>query len=93
MTLDYDCIGELVGVRGDTAKQYSQRDLDSLMTWINARRTAKGLPQIGLPADNASEAEAHTDDAPEVVAYMFARTQTGLLSYDPLAADFRVNGT
>lgn len=100
--IDYDVIGRLAGIAGDTAKQYAQRgqfdsrDLDSLLTWVNARRGAKGLPPIGgLPADNASEAEAHSDDdAPEAVTSMFARTETGSpLSYDPRTGDYRVNAT
>src|SRR5690606_4279399 len=50
-----DTIGELAGgIAGDTARQYAQRGqfdsrvLDSLLTWVNDRRTEKGLPLIGL---------------------------------------------
>jgi len=99
--ITYDDIGRLAGIAGDTAKRYANRgkfdsrSLNSALTWINGRRTAKGLPPIGLPADNASEAEAHSDeDAPEAVTSMLARTETGSpLSYDPMTGDYRVNDT
>ena len=40
---------------GDDRRQYAQRgqfdprSLDSLLEWLNARRTTKGLPMIGIP--------------------------------------------
>jgi hypothetical protein len=46
MKIDYDVIGRLAGVRGDTARRYAQRrlydprDLDSLLSWVNRRRAA-----------------------------------------------------
>ena len=100
--ITYDTIGELAGgIAGDTARQYAQRgqfdsrSLDSLLTWINVRRTEMGLPLIGLPTDNAFEAETHSDaDAPKAVTNMFARTETGSpLIYHPMTASYRVNDT
>ena len=67
--ITYDDIGQLAGITGDTARQYAQRgqfdsrDLDSLLAWINARRAAKRLPLVGMPADNASEAHSDASDA------------------------------
>ena len=56
-------------------------------------QNCEGLPLIGLPTDNASEAETHSDDdAPKAVTNMFARTETGsLLTYDPRTGDYRIN--
>ena len=104
--ITYDEIGRLAGIAGDTAKQYAQRgqfdsrDLDSLLTWVNARRTAKGLPLIGLPTEVG---EAVSDDDSEAVTRetpLFikrppgvtsppAPVQTGLLNYNPLTACYR----
>ena len=70
VTLDYDVIGALVGIRGNTARRYAQRgeydarSLASVMKWINRRRTARGWPLIGLPdGDNqvASDDTAAND--------------------------------
>ena len=70
VTLDYDGIGELVGIRGNPARRYAQRgeydarDLDSLLRWINGRRQRLGLPMIGVPdGDNqvASDDTAAND--------------------------------
>lgn len=55
--ITYDTIGELAGIAGNTVRKYAQRrqfnprDLDSALAWVNARRTAKGLPVIGLPTN------------------------------------------
>ena len=95
--ITYEDIGRLAGITGDTARQYAQRgqfdsrDLDSMLAWINARRAAKGLPLVGLPADNASEAEAHSDDDSDAVSSTPAPVQAGLLNYDPLTGGYRVN--
>lgn len=99
--ITYDDIGRLAGIAGDTAKQYAQRgqfdsrDLESVLCWVNSRRGGKGQPPIGLVADNAAEAEAHSDDDdPKVVTSMFARTETGSpLRYDPMTGGYRVNDT
>ena len=64
IAITYDTIGEMAGgIAGDTARQYAQRgqfdprDLDSLLAWVNARRTTKGLPMIGVPDSEAAELE------------------------------------
>ena len=95
--ITYDTIGKLAGgIAGDTAKQYAQRgqfdsrDLDSLLTWINARRTAKGLPLIGLPSD-VGEAVSDDDSAAVTRETTFSpttRTSRGLF-YDPRTASYR----
>ena len=94
--ITYDTIGELAGgIAGDTARQYAQRgqfnprDLDAALTWVNARRTAKGLPLIGLPTNTS---EDHSDDDAEVVISFPAPTGFGsLLVYDPITGNFRMN--
>ena len=93
--ITYDTIAELAGgIGGDTARQYAQRgqfnprDLDSALTWVNARRTAKGLPLIGLPTDEAvsdDDSEAVTRETPLSPP---TRTSRGLF-YDPLTASYR----
>ena len=89
--ITYDTIGELAGgIAGDTARQYAQRgqydsrDLESVLRWVNARRTAKGLPLIGLPTD-----EAVSDDDSEAVTSTPVPVQTGLLVYNPMTACYR----
>ncbi len=91
--ITYDTIGEMAGgIAGDTARQYAQRgqfnprDLDSALSWINARRTAKGLPLIGLPSDVG---EAVSDEDSETVTSTPAPVQTGLLIYNPMTASYR----
>ncbi|TWU08908.1 hypothetical protein CA54_41470 [Symmachiella macrocystis] len=65
IAITYDTIGEMAGgIVGDTARQYTQRgqfdprSLDSLLKWVNARRTAKGLPLIGIPDQAYTEQSA-----------------------------------
>ncbi len=95
--ITYDDIGRLAGIAGDTAKQYAQRgqfdsrDLNSLLTWVNARRTAKGLPMIGHPDTEPNRTLSYSDDDSEAVTSMLAPVQTGLLVYDPMTGDFRMN--
>jgi len=91
--ITYDTIGELAGgIAGDTARQYAQRgqfdsrNLDSLLAWINARRTAKGLPLIGL-ANEVGEAVNEEDS--EAVTSTPAPVQRGLLNYNPMTACYR----
>jgi hypothetical protein len=86
VTLDYDSIGALVGIRGNTARAYARRgeydarSLASVMEWINRRRAAQGLPLVGIPdGDNPA---VSTDDAPTPV-------ETGLLTYDPRTGCYR----
>jgi hypothetical protein len=97
LRLTYDTIGELAGgIAGDTARQYAQRgqynprDLDSTLTWVNARRNAKGLPLIGLPTDvgagdSDDDSEAVTRETP---FSPLTRTSRGAY-YDPLTASYR----
>ena len=93
--ITYDTIGELAGgIAGDTARQYAQRgqfdsrNLDSLLTWVNARRTAKGLPLIGLPTDVG---EAVSDEDSAAVTSTPVPVQAGLLIYNPMTACYREN--
>ena len=66
ITIDYDLIGHLAGIAGDTAKQYAHRgkydprDLDSVLAWVNSRRRREGLPMVGVPADQQVEAAPRT---------------------------------
>ncbi len=94
IAVNFDTLGRLSGLTGNTVRQYAQRgqfnprDLDSALTWVNARRTAKGLPLIGLPTEVG---EAVSDDDSETVTSTPAPVQTGLLIYNPLTASYRVN--
>ena len=96
IAVNFDTLGRLSGLTGNTVRQYAQRgqfnprDLDSALAWVNARRTAKGLPLIGLPTDVG---EAVSDDDSEAVTWETplsppTRTSGGLF-YDPLTASFR----
>ena len=96
LRITYDDIGRLAGIAGDTARQYAQRgqfnprDLDSALAWVNARRTAKGLPLIGLPTE-VSEAVSDDDSEAATRETPFSpptRTSRGLF-YDPLTASYR----
>ena len=61
---------------------------------VDSRRQRQGEPLIGMPADNASEAEAHFDEGDsEAVTSTPAPVQTGLLIYDPMTGDYRLNDT
>jgi hypothetical protein len=96
--IDYDVIGRLAGISGGTAKAYAQRgeydsrDLSSLLSWVNSRRQRQGEPLIGMPADNASEAHFDEGDS-EAVTSTLAPVPTGLLIYDPMTGDYRLNDT
>ena len=94
--ITYDDIGRLAGISGNSARQYANRgeydsrNLDSALTWVNARRTAKGLPPIGLPTDvgagdSDDDSEAVTRETPFNPP---TRTSRGLY-YDPLTASYR----
>ena len=68
IAITYDTIGELAcDIAGDTARKYTQRDqfhprsLDSPLTWVNTRRTTRGLPMIGVPD---ADYQVASDDAP-----------------------------
>ena len=90
IAITYDTIGELAGgIAGDTARQYAQRgqfaprNLDAVLCWVNARRTVKGLPMIGVPdGDNQVDAPTTTSTS--------APMETGsLLAYDPRRGCFQ----
>jgi hypothetical protein len=89
--IEYDVIGDLAGIAGDTAKQYAHRgeydprSLESILRWINVRRSAKGLSLIGMPSENVSEAELDC-----AVAFVPA-SQNELLRYDPMTGSYRTD--
>jgi len=102
VTLDYDSIGALVGIRGNTARRYAQRglfdsrDLESILRWVNERRKRQGEPLIGLPTDDAPQ--AHSDvtaaNTPTPVEASLpedtrVRVMPGGLAYDPMTGGFR----
>jgi hypothetical protein len=76
--IDYDLIGDLAGIAGDTAKQYAHRgeydprSLESILRWINVRRTGKGLSLIGMPSKNVSA----TDSIVQWRSYRHRRTDS-----------------
>ena len=89
--ITYDDIGRLAGIAGDTARQYAHRgqfdprNLDSLLAWVNARRTMKGLPPIGLPTEGGQI----ISDAPSITSTP-APVETGSnLAYDPRRGCFQ----
>ncbi|MFN7293094.1 MAG: hypothetical protein ACK5YR_15695 [Pirellula sp.] len=88
--IDYDTIGRMAGVAGDTAKQYAHRgeydprNLENVLQWVNGRRARRGLPLVGVPSENGSAAEA---DSP--VVSKPAPLQNGLLYYDPIRGCYR----
>jgi len=92
IAVNFDTLGRLSDLTGNTVRQYAQRgqfnprDLDSALAWVNAHRTAKGLPLIGLPSDVV---EAASDDGSQVVASTPALVQTGPLIYNPMTASYR----
>ena len=93
--ITYDDIGRMAGIAGDTARQFAQRgqfdsrDLDSLLTWVNARRARKGLPLVGHPDTKPNRTLSYSDDDSGAVTSTPAPVQTGLLIYNPLTASFR----
>ena len=92
--LDYDSIGALVGIRGSSARsyanrgQYNSRDLDSLLSWVNRRRAAQGLPLVGLP-DGEVVSEAVSDTPVETAEDIKPGAMTGGLVYDPTTGTYR----
>ena len=92
IAVNFDTLGRLSGLTGNTVRQYAQRgqfnprDLDSALTWVNDRRTAKGLPLIGLATEVG---EAVSDEDSEAVTSTPAPVQTGLLNYNPMTACYR----
>ena len=96
--IDYDTIGRMAGVAGDTAKQYAHRgeydprNLENVLRWVNGRRAAKGLPLIGLPSENATDTENCSKDG----SYKSSRLAPPPLDlsggYDPLLGGYRTDG-
>jgi len=92
IAVNFDTLGRLSDLTGNTVRQYAQRgqfnprDLDSALTWVNARRTAKGLPLIGLPTDVVADV---SEEDSQAVASMPAPVQTGPLIYNPITASYR----
>ena len=88
--ITYDDIGRLAGIAGDTARQYAQRgqfdprNLGSLLAWINARRTMKGLPPIGLPTG-----EAVSDEDLATTSTLAPPEMGAILAYDPRRGCFQ----
>ena len=87
--IDYNVIGELVGVAGDTAKQYAHlceydpRSLESVLQWVNARRAAKGLPLIEMPS------KTHPEVRPDCTVPFLPAPQNGILRYDPITGSYQ----
>ncbi len=96
--VDYDKIGRMAGVAGDTAKQYAHRgkydshSLDSVLRWVNGRRAAKGLPMIGLPSVNATDAENCSDGSSNMSPTPAPPPLDLSGLYDPLLGGYRVDG-
>ena len=90
ITIDYDVIGDLAGIAGDTAKQYAHRgkydprDLQSVLRWINSRRAARGRPLIGQPFEPVFE-----PDSDENAVVLPVPSQHSLCYYDPVGACYR----
>ena len=99
ITIDYDLIGHLAGIAGDTAKQYAHRgkydprDLDSVLAWVNARRRRQGLPMVGVPADVRIEVEAHSKSESETITRHAACPLDLSGGYDPLLGGYRTDPT
>ena len=96
--INYDTIGRLAGVAGDSAKQYAHRgeydprNLDSVLRWVNGRRAAKGLPLIGLPSENATDAENCSDDNSNMISKLALPPPDLSGGYDPLLGGYRSDG-
>ncbi len=95
VTLDYDVIGELVGVRGSTARayahrgKYNSRDLGSILRWVNGRRQRQGLPLIGIPDGDNQTVSDDTPTPVETAEDIKPAAMTGGLLYDPTTGGFR----
>ena len=94
IAITYDTIGELAGgIAGDTARQYAHRgqfaarDIESVLCWVNARRTTKGLPPIGLPTGQVVSDEylatTNIPAPPEMGAILAYNPRTGCFRGDP----------
>ena len=96
--IDYDVIGQLAGIAGDTAKQYAHRgeydprNLENVLRWVNGRRAAKGLSLIGLPSVNATDAENCSDGSSNMSPTPAPPPLDLSGGYDPLLGGYRVDG-
>jgi hypothetical protein len=96
--IDYDVIGRLAGIAGDTAKQYAHRGeydsrcLDSLLRWVNGRRAAKRLSLIGLPSENAAATENRSDGSSNMSPTPAPPPLDLSGGYDPLLGGYRSDG-
>jgi hypothetical protein len=94
VTLDYDDIGQLAGVRGNTARayahrgEYDSRSLDSVLAWVNGRRAAQRLSLIGLP-DGDNQVSDDTTAPVETAGDIKLTAMAGGLVYDPMTGEFR----
>lgn len=88
--MDYDMIGDLAGIAGDTARQYAlrgvynPRNLESVLRWVNGRRALNGLPLIGLPSEDVAITGSN-----DSILFELGQTQNGLLYYDPVRGCYR----
>lgn len=95
--INYDTIGFMAGVAGDSAKQYAHRgdydsrSLDSVLWWVNGRRAAKGLSLIGLPPENATDGEDCADDDSYVSYTLALPSPTVSGGYDPMLGGYRTD--
>jgi hypothetical protein len=96
--IDYDFIGHLAGIPGDSAKQYARRgeydprNLESVLRWVNGRRAAKGQPLIGLPSVNATDAESCSGGSSNMSPTPAPPPLDLSGGYDPLLGGYRVDG-
>lgn len=92
--IDYDTIGRMAGVSGDTAKQYAHRgeydprNLDNLLQWVNGRRAVKGQPMIGVPQKNGTVAKDYYSGVS-----VSPPDENRVFYYDPLIAGYRSDGS
>jgi hypothetical protein len=42
--------------------QFDPHDLEATLTWVNARRRARGLPQLGIAPEDPSDPSDPSDD-------------------------------
>ena len=96
--INYDTIGFMAGLAGDTAKQYAHRgeydprNLENVLRWVNGRRAAKGLPLIGLPSVNATDAENCSDGSSNMSPTPAPPPLDLSGGYDPLLGGYRSDG-
>ena len=94
--IDYDVIGQLAGVAGNTARAYSRRglfdarDLESVLSWVNSRRQRQGLPLVGMPdAEVVSETANDTPLGSSLTDDPWSQFLRGLPVYIPTLGQYR----